>query len=99
MDKKNRIINCIYNAIDEYNESTSYPIKNSIDSNLIVNDGSIDSMGIVVLVQSLESAVEEEFGVVISLIDEGISSDDNNPLENVRSAVKYIKELLHEETK
>jgi acyl carrier protein len=59
-------------------------------------DGILDSLGIVTLVVALEQAIEDTYGVSISLADEKALSQRHSPYRTVGTLSQYAASLLEE---
>lgn len=57
-------------------------------------DGILDSLGIVTLVVALEQAIEDSYGVSISLADEKALSQRHSPYRTVGTLSQYAASLL-----
>ena len=77
---------------DQENESLQNA---TVDTRLFGEN--LDSMGLVFLVTELESKIEEEQGVQVSLADERAMSEKTSPFRNVRTLVKYTQILIEEQ--
>lgn len=96
---KKRIIQVIYSAIDEINESKAIDelVEKSTDTVLFGATGKLDSLGLVNLIVTTEEKIEDEFDTSITLADERAMSESNSPFKTVESLVNYIEVLLLEE--
>lgn len=61
---------------------------------LFGDDGVLDSVGLVSLVVGVEQAIEEQFGVVLSLADEKALSQRHSPYRTVGSLADYASQAL-----
>lgn len=66
-------------------------------SSLFGKDGLLDSIGLVSLVVAVEHAIEDEFGIVLSLADERALSRRNSPYRTIASLADYAAELIQAE--
>jgi acyl carrier protein len=64
------------------------------ETRLFGRDGLLDSMGLVTLVVAVEQAVEDEYGVSVSLADDRALSQRNSPYRTVASLAEYAASLL-----
>ena len=64
---------------------------------LLGENGALDSMGIVELVSDLEMAIEDSYGKTISLFDDEMLSDVNGPFESPKLLSKHICSVLLKE--
>ena len=93
-----RVPEAIYRAIDEVNEllPKDHRMKKSVDTALYGRTGSLDSLGLVNLIVSVERKIEEEFNVGIVLADEKLMSQKNDPFRSVLSLAGHVAMLLEE---
>lgn len=95
---KERILNAIYNSIDEINSSVTEEeqLGKSEDTVLFGPNGKLDSLGLVTFIVTVESNIEEEFGEQITLANETALSQEDSPFATVSVLSEYIEELLKE---
>jgi D-alanine--poly(phosphoribitol) ligase subunit 2 len=67
------------------------------DTPLFGQEGLLDSLGLVTLVVAVEQAIEDEFGVNISLADEKAMSQRRSPYRTVGSLAEYASQMLQTE--
>jgi acyl carrier protein len=67
------------------------------DTVLLGGGATLDSLGLVSLVISVEQAIEDEFGINISLADERAMSQTRSPYRTVGSLAEYTTRLIMEE--
>ncbi|MCA9408514.1 MAG: acyl carrier protein [Candidatus Omnitrophica bacterium] len=96
MADKQKILNTIYDAIDEVNLSLPQEKKvvKSEDTVLFGVNEQIDSLGLTMLIVAIEQKVEEAFGTVITLVDGSTMSNENSPFQSIRALVEYIDALI-----
>ena len=86
----------IHETIDEINEQT--PAERRIDKSsqaVIVGAGStLDSLGIINFLVSLEAKVAASMGHSVSLLNDDTLNDPNNPLRTLESIEKFISERI-----
>jgi D-alanine--poly(phosphoribitol) ligase subunit 2 len=96
-----RLISLIKEALQELNEQPE--IKSIADSGnetpLFGQNGILDSLGLVSLVVAVEQAIEDEFGVSVSLADEKAMSQRNSPYRTIGSLAEYAGRVLKAETR
>lgn len=99
MDDNEKIIQVIFDAIDEINEQ--YPeeqkLAKTLDTILFGESGKLDSLGLVNLIVATEQKLEETFEVSLTLADEKAMSLENSPFRNIKTLAEYISKLLKEE--
>jgi len=67
------------------------------DTRLIGKGGAIDSLGLVSLAADLEQRIEQEYGVVVSLLDDTAQSPEGSPFRTVGALAEHIARLLARE--
>ena len=99
MTKNEKIIQAIFDAVDELNQllPEKERLKKSVDTILFGESGNLDSLGFIDLVMETEQGIEEEFGVTITLFgDEEVISQKNNPFKTIGTFANHISLLLEE---
>lgn len=96
MSKENAI-SIIFEAIDEVNEALDIPVEKSEKTVLFGSDSSLDSMGLVSLIVTVERLVDEKFSKTITLASEKAFSRSSSPFRTVETLSEYVDELLSEE--
>jgi len=94
----NKVLLIIKEAIEELNEELDYDtLKNvSEETTLFGGDDGIDSLSLVLLVTSIESAIFDDLDVTISLADEKAMSMRNSPYRNVGSLLEFAVQRMEE---
>jgi acyl carrier protein len=87
------IKDCIYSAIDVVNEQIidGPKITKSLDTMLLGSDSDIDSLSLINLIVAVEDIVSREFDKHISIMDEDLLSDSEQPLRTVASFVSFVE--------
>ena len=95
---KKKIINIIYDSIDEVNQQldAEEQLDKAIDTILFGGNGKLYSLGLINLVITVEQNIEDEFDVSITLADERAMSQENIPFKDVGTLAEYIGILLDE---
>ena len=93
-----KIIQSIFNAIDEVNDEYSgdQKLEKSLETVLFGESGKLDSLGLVSLIVAAEQELEDVFGLSLALADEKAMSQKNSPFRTVETLVEYISKLLEE---
>jgi acyl carrier protein len=93
-----KIFETIYKAFDQVNETLPKDkhIEKSPETVLLGEEGAIDSLGLTMLIVAIEQKIEEEFGVVITLVDASTMSKEHSPFRNVNKLAGHITMLLKE---
>jgi len=96
MTNNDKIIQVIFQAIDELNEQLPKEEKldKSLDRVLFGSGGNLDSLRLVSLFTTLEQKVEEQLGITITLFDHLASSENDNPFTTVQSLADYLVSIL-----
>lgn len=98
MVSKEKVIEMIFNVIDEIN--LEFPednrLEKSVDTILFGKSGKLDSLGLVNFIVATEQQVEENFNVLISLTDEKAMSQKNSPFKTIGTLADYIALLINE---
>ena len=63
---------------------------------LLGPESSVDSLGVVNLLVTLEQNIEDEFNVNITIADEKAMSQKHSPFRSVGTLIEYIQLLLNE---
>ena len=66
------------------------------DSILFGPGGVLDSLGLVSLVLGLEEALDDQYGVLVTLADERAMSQHRSPFRSVQALADYAAELIRE---
>ena len=77
--------------------SFSLPTVLQRDTPLFGEGGIVDSLGLVTLIVSCEQAVEDEWGITISLADEKALSQRRTPFATLGSMADYIRARMQAE--
>ena len=97
MDKRARIIQIIYDTIEEEINSLpsrKEPLENSEDTVLFGSSGGLDSLDLVNLIIGVEEEIGDAFDSEIALADESAMSEENSPYRTVKTLAEYILKLL-----
>jgi acyl carrier protein len=87
---ENRILDCIYSAIDRVNHVNNLTIEKS-ESTILFGQGSgIDSLSLVQIIIALEQLVGEEFGEIIIIADDKAFSQKHSPFKSVDKLKNYL---------
>ena len=97
MDKREKIIQVIYDSIDE--EINSIPsrkelLNKSEETILFGGSDGLDSLDLVNLIIAVEEEIGDEFDTEIALADESAMSEENSPYRTVQTLADYIITLL-----
>ncbi len=92
------IYKSIYKSIDEVNSQMSKDEKliKSPDTVLYGESSSIDSIGLINIIVTVEQNIEDDFEKSITLADQKAMSQKQSPFKTVESLAKYIQILIEE---
>jgi len=98
MISKEKIVKVLFRTVDEFNGQMpkSQNLSKSLETNLYGKKGKLDSLGLVNFIVAVESALEEEFGVTVTLADERAMSLRNSPFRTIGVLADYVSSLLEE---
>jgi len=98
MVEKEKILNSIYQAVDEVNEQLSedQQLEKSPDTVLLGESGQLESIDLVNILVATEENVESTFGVPISITDERAVSEKNSPFKTIGTLCEFISNILKE---
>ena len=88
----------IYEAIEENSSDwgDGVQIDKSPDSVLFGKKGSLDSLGLVNLMITIEQLIEDEYEVSITIANERAVSQTKSPFRTIAVLTKYVTELIQE---
>jgi acyl carrier protein len=86
----------IVNILQEVNgqEEMRLPDEFGSETPLFGRDGILDSVGLVTLVVAVEQAIEDEFGVSVSLADEKAMSQQHSPYRTIGALAAYAQSVM-----
>ena len=91
-----KVMQSVFDAIDELNGQ--FPkeerIEKSIDSVLFGGEGTLDSLGLISLVTTVEQKVEEDLGITVTLLDDIDVLEGENPFKTIKTLSDYITSIL-----
>lgn len=95
-----KVTQAVMDAIDELNEQLPKEerLERSIDTQLFGSKGSLDSLGLISLVTTVEQIIEEKFGVTATLLEDIDILDEENPFKNVKTLADYITSIMEKNT-
>ena len=97
MNKKEKVVEIIYNIIDEEINSLpsrKNPLIKSEDTVLFGGPSGLDSLDLVNLIIGVEEQVGDVFHCEIAIADESAMSEENSPYRTVNTLAGYILNLL-----
>jgi len=92
------IYKSIYKSIDEVNSQMSKEeqLIKSPDTVLYGESSSIDSIGLINIIVTVEQNIEDDFEKSITLADQKAMSQKQSPFKTVESLAKYIQIIIEE---
>ncbi len=92
------IYKSIYKSIDEVNSQMSKDeqLIKSPDTVLYGESSSLDSIGLINIIVTVEQNIEDDFEKSITLADQKAMSQKQSPFKTVESLAKYIQILIEE---
>jgi acyl carrier protein len=96
MSRKEKIIQAVYQAIDEINETLPEGGKaeKSMETTMVGSASALDSLALINLIIAVEQKIEEGLGITVTLADENAASSEHGPMRNVQVLVEHIDSLL-----
>lgn len=96
---KEKIIELIYQTIDELNEQDEQEqkLEKSLNTVLLGKGSKLDSLGLVNLIVSVEQNIIDTLGYNITLADERALTQEISPFSSIESLANYIEILSKEE--
>jgi acyl carrier protein len=90
------LVSLIAVALQEFtaHEDMQVPANLTSDTSLFGHDGILDSLGLVTLVVAVEQAIEDTYGVSVSLADERAMSQRHSPYRTIGSLAEYAGRML-----
>ena len=96
MEEHKAVIQLIYEVIDELNLDLpkEKQLEKSVHTPLFGKSSPLDSLGLVHLIVTIETKIEEELGASITIADERAISQPESPFRTVETLADYICLLL-----
>ena len=96
MVERERILNVIYQAIDDVNQQLpkDHRLTKSPNAELYSPSSTLDSLGAVNLILAVEERIEEEFGIAINIADSSVLNRESNPFKSVSTLSEYLEAIL-----
>lgn len=90
------LVGVIVGALQEQSDGRGIKIAAELgrETTLFGRDGVLDSMGLVALVVAVEQAIEDEYGVSVSLADERALSERKSPFRTIGTLAEYARRLI-----
>lgn len=86
----------IYPAVDEFCDDPviGITIPKRADAPLFGGDGPLDSLALVALVVAIEERVEDECGLIISVVSDAAMSKARSPFRTLGSLADHVGQLM-----
>ena len=99
MQKKKKIIEAVYSAIDELNQllPPDNQLPKALTTPIVHESSKLDSQALVNLIVALEEELDKHFNTSISLIEEETMFTENTHYTDVNTLIKYVYTKLEEE--
>jgi D-alanine--poly(phosphoribitol) ligase subunit 2 len=93
-----RVLSLIQRCTREVAEQREVELTGDLgaDTRLFGKQGLFDSLGLVTLVVTVEEAIEEEYGVILSLANERAMSQKRSPFLTIESLAEWANSLIEE---
>lgn len=94
-----RILDCIYDAVDEANEDSpdQPPLEKARDTQIYGSADGLDSLALINFVVAVEENVERAFDTSIMLGDDRALAADPSPFRTLGTLAEYVELLLTED--
>ncbi|PHM22818.1 acyl carrier protein [Xenorhabdus ehlersii] len=95
---KDKIRHVIIQSVTELNATLPepLPIENGNECFIYRHDSHLDSISLVMLIADLESKLEDDFDVSLTLANEKSMSAKNSPFSSVGRLTDYVADLIRE---
>ncbi|PHM45235.1 hypothetical protein [Xenorhabdus miraniensis] len=96
---KDKIRHFIIQSVIELNATLPepLPIENGDECFIYRHDSHLDSISLVMLIADLESKLEDDFNISLTLANEKSMSARNSPFSSVGRLTDYISDLIEEQ--
>lgn len=91
-----RITASVHRALEAFNAAEGRAVPTADGTILLGEGGTVDSLGLVRLVMTVERQIEDDLGVSCSLTDEKAMSQRNSPFRSVGALIAYLAAALNE---
>jgi len=99
MFPRERIEACVHGALEEVNAGLpeDQRIPADPDTRLVGREASLDSMGLVQFLVSVEQRINEELDIAVAIADERSMSRSQSPFRTIATLTDYAHELAEEQ--
>ena len=96
MIKKEQIKELVFNAIDELNQQMKSDEQMDKSEMLVLfgPSATLDSLGFINLITTIEENIEDELDLIVTIIDEKAMSREDSPFLTVGTLIDYLLELV-----
>lgn len=94
--QQQRILNIVYRAIEDVNRElpADKKLEKAETTELYSESSALDSLGLVKLILTTEEYLEDEFGVLVTISDQVVTSRAHNPFKTVQTFAEFIEDQL-----
>lgn len=94
---KDEVIEVLFEGLDEFNQTLppEERVPKSLETRLLGEDGSVDSLGLTMFIVSVESKIEQRFGRLVRLVDGLALSESDSPLRTINTLAQHILNQLN----
>jgi D-alanine--poly(phosphoribitol) ligase subunit 2 len=98
MSNNEDILAILLRISEEFNATldTTIAVERGGDAPLYGREGVLDSLGLVSFLAAVEEAIEDRFGVTVTIASEKAISLKHSPFRTVGVLTQYVAELVHE---
>ncbi len=91
-----KVLQTVMQSIDELNWQLpkDEKLEKSLDTALFGDAGSLDSLGLISLVTTVEQKIEEDFDTTLTLLDDIDALEEENPFETIKTLSDYVASIL-----
>jgi hypothetical protein len=86
----------LYEVIEEKNNELDISMEKSLETCIIGPDSQLDSLGVLSFVVEVERAIEDEFQVEISLINEEFLNSNSNHMSTLKNLKLFLTKKIIE---
>jgi D-alanine--poly(phosphoribitol) ligase subunit 2 len=92
---RNELISLVVNTLREtFGQDAKIPGFLGTETSLFGQEGILDSLGLVTLIVSVEQAIEDAFGLSVTLADEKAMSQRHSPYRTVGTLADYAQRVI-----
>ena len=86
----------VFAAVDEVNQQLrrAQRLDKALDTVISGEGGRLDSLGLVNLVFAIEQKVEQDFGLSVTLADDVVMAQEQNPFRTLGTLAEYLQVVV-----